>query len=94
MLKWRDIRNTNKLPEVDPVRVGYIRVVSCVIVCIYANSGSWIDADQSDYEVRTFLLITPKAWTGSEIDVMGLYQYSKGQKGSYIAELQSEESID
>ncbi len=61
---------------------------------IYANSGSWIDADQSDYKVRTFVLVTPQSWTGSEIDVVGLYQYNLGQEGGYRAELLSEENID
>jgi UDP-2,3-diacylglucosamine pyrophosphatase LpxH len=60
---------------------------------IYANSGSWIDADQSSHDVRTYLLIHPKAWTGSEIDVVGLYQYNPAGSG-YAPKLIKEESID
>ena len=47
------------------------------VLNIYANSGSWIDADASDYKVRTFLSIKPAAWTGSKLDVVSLYQYNK-----------------
>jgi len=44
---------------------------------IYANSGSWIDAEASNYNVRTFLSIQPAEWTGSNLDVVSLYQYNK-----------------
>ena len=60
---------------------------------IYANSGSWIDADQSSHKVRTFLMITPKAWTGSELDVVGLYQYNLDTDSEYKPFLLKEESI-
>ncbi|MCK5765421.1 MAG: metallophosphoesterase [Bacteroidales bacterium] len=60
---------------------------------IYANSGSWIDADQSSYKVRTYLLITPKAWTGSELDVVGLYQYNPDTGDEYKPVLIKEESV-
>jgi UDP-2,3-diacylglucosamine pyrophosphatase LpxH len=43
---------------------------------IYGNSGSWVDPEQSSYKVRTYLLITPAEWTGSELDVVSLYQYN------------------
>lgn len=61
---------------------------------IYANSGSWIDADQSSHKVRTFLLLTPKAWTGSELDVVGLYQYNLNTDNKYKPVWLAEESID
>jgi UDP-2,3-diacylglucosamine pyrophosphatase LpxH len=61
---------------------------------IYANSGSWIDADQSSHDVRTYLLIHPKAWTGSEIDVVGLYQYNPASGSAFAPKLLKEESID
>lgn len=54
------------------------------IVNIYANSGSWIDADASDYKVRTFLAIKPAAWTGSKLDIVSLYQYNKDNEGDNI----------
>ncbi|MCK5337298.1 MAG: hypothetical protein KAJ50_00755, partial [Bacteroidales bacterium] len=60
---------------------------------IYANSGSWIDADQSSHKVRTYLLITPKAWTGSELDVVGLYQYNPDTGDEYKPVLIKEESV-
>jgi hypothetical protein len=62
---------------------------------IYANSGTWIDADQnSPHPVRTYLLITPKAWTGSKIDVVGLYQYNPDEQGTFRPHKLAEESID
>lgn len=62
---------------------------------IYANSGSWIDADQSKYDTRTYLMISPAAWTGSELDVVSLYQYNlDNDSGSnYKPVLLKEESI-
>jgi len=50
---------------------------------IYANSGTWIDDDQCSHPVRTYLLVAPRAWTGSVIDVVGLYQFNPGNNGSY-----------
>ncbi len=66
---------------------------------IYANSGSWVDASQSSYPVRTYLIITPGAWSGSPIDVVGLYQYNlesnSGFPGSgFTPVLLAEESIE
>jgi len=65
---------------------------------IYANSGTWIDKDQCSYHVRTYLVITPGAWSGSDIDIVGLYQYNldsnSGNQGSgYSPLLLAEESI-
>lgn len=65
---------------------------------IYANSGSWIDANQSKYDVRTYLMISPGAWTGSELDVVTLYQYnpdgdSSGQGITYKPHFIKEENI-
>ena len=65
---------------------------------IYANSGSWIDADQCKHDVRTFLVITPGEWTGSQLDIVRLYQYNldsnSGQPGAgYSPVPKGEESI-
>ncbi|MFH1297342.1 MAG: hypothetical protein ABIJ04_08740 [Bacteroidota bacterium] len=65
---------------------------------IYANSGSWVDADQCKHNVRTFLVITPGKWTGSQLDGVRLYQYNlesnSGFPGSgYVPVLLAEESI-
>ncbi len=60
---------------------------------IYANSGSWLDADQSKYKVRTFLIINPAAWSGSNLDVVSLYQYNIDSGNIYKPLLLDEESI-
>lgn len=65
---------------------------------VYANSGSWIDADQSSHKVRTFLVINPAEWTGSDIDIVKLYQYNLDSDGGnpghvYKPVLQAEENI-
>jgi len=65
---------------------------------IYANSGSWLDADQSKYKVRTFLIINPAEWSGSNLDVVSLYQYNpdsdtSGNGNTYKSVLLDEESI-
>ena len=63
---------------------------------IYANSGSWINSDESSYEVRTFLMIRPGAWTGSDLDVVSLYQYNldtENGNSTYEPVLISEESV-
>lgn len=62
---------------------------------IYANSGSWVDPDRSTYPVRTYLIITPGAWSGSAIDVVSLYQYNlEGSQGTgYEPKLLAEENI-
>ncbi|MBL7137852.1 MAG: hypothetical protein ISS17_03650 [Bacteroidales bacterium] len=65
---------------------------------IYANSGSWVDADQCKHKVRTFLVITPGEWTGSALDIVRLYQYNlesyPGNPGSdWEPVLLAEESI-
>jgi UDP-2,3-diacylglucosamine pyrophosphatase LpxH len=65
---------------------------------IYANTGSWVDANQSSHAVRTYLIITPGAWSGSAIDVVSLYQYnidsnSGNPDPDYQPVLLAEESI-
>ena len=63
---------------------------------IYANSGSWIDEDQCKNKVRTFTIINPAQWTGSELDVVMLYQYnlkSNGGNPVYEPVLLDEENI-
>ncbi len=60
---------------------------------IYVNTGSWIDAEYCDYDVRTFVTIKPGEWTGSEIDVVMLYKYDPDGFG-YAPVLISEENID
>ena len=62
---------------------------------IYANSGSWVNDEESSHEVRTFLMIKPAAWTGSELDVVSLLQFNRDLSASgYRAELITEESIE
>jgi hypothetical protein len=65
---------------------------------IYANTGSWVNAELSSKPVRTFLVIKPAAWTGSDLDVVSLFQYNldsgSGNPGQgFIPVLLSEESI-
>ncbi len=62
---------------------------------IYSNSGSWIDDDQSSYDVRTFLMINPGEWSGSDLDVVTLYQYDKntGPGPKFIPDRKAEESV-
>ena len=64
---------------------------------IYANTGSWIDEDQSSHDVRTFLTVEPGEWSGSELDVVMLYQFnlnSDSTSTKYKPKFISEESID
>jgi hypothetical protein len=66
---------------------------------IYANTGSWVNAELSAKPVRTFLVIKPAEWTGSELDVVSLYQYnpsvgSDNPNTGYTPLLISEESIN
>jgi UDP-2,3-diacylglucosamine pyrophosphatase LpxH len=63
---------------------------------LYANSGSWVNAELSSKPVRSYLLIRPAAWTGSDLDVASLYQYNSdgGKSGlGYSPTLLDEESI-
>jgi hypothetical protein len=65
---------------------------------IYANTGSWVNAELSSKPVRTFVVIKPGAWTSSELDVVSLFQYnldsgSGTQNPGYIPVLMAEESI-
>ena len=64
---------------------------------IYANSGSWIDEEYCSHDVRTFLIINPGEWTGSELDLVMLYRFdpiSGSSKTEYKLVLLSEESIE
>ena len=65
---------------------------------IYANTGSWVNAEVSSKPVRTFLVIKPAAWTGSDLDVVSLFQYNLDSGNGnpnpgYLPVLISEESI-
>ncbi len=65
---------------------------------IYANTGSWVNAELTSKPVRTFLVIKPGAWTGSDLDVVLLYQYnldsgSGNPNPGFTPVLISEESI-
>ncbi len=65
---------------------------------IYANTGSWVNAELTSKPVRTFLVIRPAAWTGSDLDVVSLYQYnldsgSGNQNPGFVPVLLSQESI-
>lgn len=64
---------------------------------IYANTGSWVNAELCSKPVRTFLVIKPAEWTGSDLDVVSLFQYNpdSGNPGTgYSPVLISEESIN
>ncbi len=66
---------------------------------IYANSGSWVNANDCSHRVRTYLIINPAEWTGSDLDVVMLYQYNLNSNSGnpdppYEPVLISEESID
>ena len=66
---------------------------------IYANTGSWVNAELCSKPVRTFVVIKPGEWTGSDLDVVSLYQYnldsgSGGSNPGYLPVLVSEESIN
>ena len=66
---------------------------------IYANTGSWVNENLCNNPVRTFLVIKPGEWTGSDLDVVTLFQYnldsgSGNTNPGYIPVLISEESID
>jgi len=65
---------------------------------IYANTGSWVNEDLCSKQVRTFLVIKPGEWTGSDLDVVSLFQYnldsgSGNPVPGFIPVLLSEESI-
>jgi UDP-2,3-diacylglucosamine pyrophosphatase LpxH len=49
---------------------------------VYANTGSWVDPDKCENKVRTFLIVKPGAWTGSEIDCAQLYQWDANSNGN------------
>ena len=66
---------------------------------IYANTGSWVNAELSSKPVRTFLVIKPGEWTGSDLDVVSLFQHnldsgSGSPNPDFTPVLISEESID
>ena len=66
---------------------------------IYANTGSWVNAELTSKPVRTFLVIKPGEWTGSDLDIVSLFQYnldsgSGGSNPGYSPVLISEESIN
>lgn len=66
---------------------------------VYANTGSWVDEDQCENPVRTFVVIVPGAWSGSEIDCVQLYQFNAatspdGSPAGYSATLLAEENIE
>jgi UDP-2,3-diacylglucosamine pyrophosphatase LpxH len=63
---------------------------------VYANSGSWLDDDKCSHDVRTYLVLKPAEWTGSDLDVVMLYQYNldnNGQGNTYVPDLITEENI-
>ncbi len=65
---------------------------------IYANTGSWVNAELTSKPVRTFVVIKPGEWTGSDLDVVSLFQYnldsgSGNPNPGFIPVLISEESI-
>ena len=66
---------------------------------IYANTGSWVNAELSSKPVRTFIVIKPGDWTGSDLDVVSLFQYNLDSGSGnpdpvFIPVLISEETIE
>jgi len=66
---------------------------------IYANTGSWVNAELCSKPVRTFVVIKPGEWAGSDLDVVSLFQYnldsgSGNPNPGFIPVLLSEESIE
>jgi len=66
---------------------------------IYANTGSWVNGELCNKPVRTFLVIRPGKWTGSDLDVVSLFQYNLDDGNGklspgFVPVLISEESID
>jgi hypothetical protein len=68
---------------------------------IYANTGSWVNEASEGYiggtanQVRTFVVYTAAEWTGSNLDVVTLYQYNLSDDGTvYKAVRLGEESLD
>jgi hypothetical protein len=58
-----------------------------------------VNAELSKKPVRTYLMIWPGQWTGSDLDIVSLYQYnldsdSGDPNPDYIHTLLAEESID
>lgn len=55
---------------------------------IYANTGTWINANlvASGYSTRTFVVINPAVSSGSEVDMVTLYQYNGVGDLSKLAE--------
>jgi UDP-2,3-diacylglucosamine pyrophosphatase LpxH len=67
---------------------------------IYANTGSWVNEASGGYiggtahQVRTFVVYTAGEWTGSDLDVVTLYQYNLSDDGTtYEAVKLAEESV-
>jgi UDP-2,3-diacylglucosamine pyrophosphatase LpxH len=65
---------------------------------IYANTGTWVNAELASHPVRTFIEIQPAAWTGAAIDVVSLYQYNLDSGSGkpdppYVPVLLAQESI-
>ena len=48
---------------------------------IYANTGAWVNSAISNHPVRTFVELLPGAWTGSDLDVVSVYQYNHQAAG-------------
>lgn len=68
---------------------------------IYVNTGSWVNEASAGYiggcayKVRTFVVLSPAAWTGSDLDVITLYQYNQTADGtSWQAVKIAEGSVD
>jgi UDP-2,3-diacylglucosamine pyrophosphatase LpxH len=65
---------------------------------IYANTGSWVNQEMCSKKVRTFVMIWPEKWTGSDLDIVSLYQYNLESGNGvpspdYTPVLMAEESI-
>jgi UDP-2,3-diacylglucosamine pyrophosphatase LpxH len=67
---------------------------------IYANTGSWVNEASAGYiggsanKVRTYVVYSPAEWTGSDLDVVTLYQYNLSDDGvTYERVKLAEESL-
>ncbi|MEW5737131.1 MAG: metallophosphoesterase [Thermodesulfobacteriota bacterium] len=67
---------------------------------IYANTGSWVNQNVHGYiggtpnNVRTFVVILPAQWTGSDLTVVTLYQYNQDPVLGWQAVKLAEDSVD
>ncbi len=94
------IQKSGDLQEYDIIAFGHSHVPLMNVypdnkdyTQVYVNTGSWVDADKSPAAVRTFVVIKPADWTGSDISSVQLYQYNPDSSG-FSPKLIKEENIE